>query len=356
MKNKTFIIYIMTVLFAMLFGLAFFNYTFDNYGFFKQNNGESFAAKAVSAGHSIAGLENYDERLFQREVFQNFKTYPESITIGSSRAMLIQASMVKNSNKYFNHSVSGASLEDYIAILGLYTQKEIPLKKVILGVDPWIFNKNNGQNRWLTLSNEYNFMLGYIKNRHTENVVKKYENKYLQLINFENTKNNISQLGKNKKILIIKNENIDSMIKRGDGSIVYPYKIRYQKDSETRILVKKFISGDVYGVENFKELSDIQLFESLVQFLLKKGVTVEIFLPPYHPDAYSYFCTNGRYSYVMKSEEYIRKFAKTNNIRIYGSYNPNIDYFTSEDFTDGMHAKATVSNSSLNAKEISKSP
>lgn len=347
MKNKTFTVGSIFICYIILGGLVYFNYTFDSYGFFKQNNEVSFAAKAVATGNNIAGLENYDERLFQKQVFQNFEVYPETLIIGSSRTMMVQSSMLSNSNRTFNHSVSGASLEDYIAILGLYAQKKVLPKKVIFGIDPWIFNKNNRQSRWLGLSTEYNFILGEIRGTASQVVIKKDENKYFQLINFENTKNNFLHFKESHKIKIITDENIDSTIKRADGSIVYPFKTRFQKDTETQKLVKEYIVGEIYSLGNFKELSNIQLFEDFILFLTKNGVTVELFLPPYHPTVYNYFSNNYQYINVLKSEAYLRKFAKKHSLKVYGSYNPKEYGLTSHDFTDGMHGKSVVSQKIL---------
>lgn len=331
----------------MLLALSFFNYFFDNYGFFQKNNGVSFAAKNVAQGKSIVGLENYDERLFQKQVFHNFESYPEIVIVGSSRSMMIQSAMLNTSEKVFNHSVSGASLEDYIAILGMYAQKNKLPKKIILGIDPWIFNKNNGQDRWKSLLLEYNFMSKELSAKPLQIGVYNDRNKYLQLINFENTKNNMLHLRDSHRIKIITDENIDAAIKRADGSIAYPFKTRFQDDSETQKQAKSYLSGQIYSVENFNELSNIELFETFVSYLSKQGIKVELFLPPYHPTVYAYFANNIKYSKIIEVEKYLKNFASVNDITIYGSYNPSIFGFTSGDFTDGMHGKSLLSEKIL---------
>lgn len=352
MSNKFFTISSILAFCGILLGLASFNYFFDCYGFFQKNNGVAFAAKSVSQGETIAGLENFDERLFQKQVFQNFEAYPDTVIVGSSRSMMIQSSMLGNSGKVFNHSVSGASLEDYIGILGMYTEKNKLPKRIILGIDPWIFNKNNGQDRWKSLLPEYNFMSKEISTEPLQISEHNDKNKYLQLINFENTKNNILHLRDNHRIKIITDENIDAAIKRADGSIAYPFKIRFQEDGETQKQAKSYLSGHIYSVEKFKELSNTKLFETFVTYLVSHGTKVEFFLPPYHPIVYSHFVHNHQYENIMSAEAYLRSFSKTNNILLYGSYNPDIFGFTSNDFTDGMHGKAIVSKKILSNKSF----
>ncbi|HZF69960.1 hypothetical protein [Sulfuricurvum sp.] len=342
MKNKSFSI---TVFFATVFLISIvagFNYFFDSYGFFQNNKGLSAAAKAIGQGRIVAGLENYDERIFQKQIYNNFGKIPDCIAIGSSKSMMIQSNMVTCHGKFFNHSVSDASLEDYISITGIYAKDDRLPKKIILGIDPWIFNKNTGRGDWETLKDEYAFMLSQISTR-KDNKTYDTKNNYLQLINFDNTIYNIEHLNKGNLIKVVINENIDSSIKRADGSIEYPYKIRFQSDVETKKNAIQYISGKVYNLEDFDQLSNVQLFEDFIVYLQHHNIEVEFFIPPYHPIVYDYISNNHKYHNVLKVEEYLNAFAFHHKIKILGSYNPYKYGLTSKDFTDGMHSKSYVS-------------
>lgn len=346
MKNRTFVIntfYLVIGLFTLQIS---FNYLFDSYGFFRKNNSLEIAAKAIAEGHIMAVPTNYDDRIFQKKVFDYFPEKPQCIVIGSSRSMMVESRMVQCSGKFFNHSVSGASLEDAIAILGLYAQNNTLPKKVILGIDPWIFNKHNNQKRWRRLNESYSFLTAQITQGHTKKILPKDQSRYLQLINFENTKYNLlflKQTLKNENgFKIIDNENIDSIIKRPDGSIIYPFKTRYQKDTATLIEAKNYLTPPVYSVENFDELANIQLFEQLIRYLKKQHVEVLFYLPPYHPLAYTYLSNTPKYKNILYAENYLRGYAQKHNIKILGSYNPDVYHFHSIDFTDGMHGKVSV--------------
>ncbi|DAB37967.1 MAG: hypothetical protein A2552_11655 [Sulfuricurvum sp. RIFOXYD2_FULL_44_160] len=342
MKNKSFLIntfYILLVLFSLQIT---FNYFFDSYGFFRDNRNIIFAARAVASGEKIAGLENYDERIFQKKVFENFTEKPQCIVIGSSRSMMIESKMIQHNGKFFNHSVSGASLEDYISITGLYAKDNTLPTKIIFGIDPWTFNKNNDTKNWQSLNDSYSYMMTNITKKNTQLILPKKQNKYLQLINYENTKNNFLNFKHESNLKIIKNESIDKMIKRSDGSIVYPFDIRYQKDIFTLMAAKSYISGPVYCIEKFDKLSNIKLFEQLMSYLKSKNVEIMFFLPPYHPLVYQYLSSNKKYKNVLYTEKYLREYSQKNNIKIFGSYNPNKYNLNSTDFTDGMHGKSTV--------------
>jgi hypothetical protein len=56
---------------------------------------------------------------------------------------------------FFNHGVSGATIEDDIAILELYLENGPAPRTIIIDVDPWILNANNRQMSWMTLKGEY---------------------------------------------------------------------------------------------------------------------------------------------------------------------------------------------------------
>lgn len=351
MKNiyKQYTLYIIITTLLLLLCTGIFNFTVDSAEIIKPSNGVSFAAKAIATGHNVAGLENYDERLFQKQVFNNFITYPDCIIIGSSRTMMIQSDMIKDAKKVFNHSVSGAFLEDYIAIIGMYSKKNVLPKKIIIGADPWIFNSYNGPSCSVSLTKEYQHMVRKINKKDSQKVIKnqKKENKYFQLINFENTKNNFLHIKKADKIFITSNENINVGIKRSDGSIRYPSKIRYQTDEETKKKAREYTIKPIYNVENYKELSNLKIFENFINYLTMQGTEVVFFLPPYHPIVYSYFKKHYEYKNILKSEDYLRTFARKNHLKLYGSYDPVKYDFSSTDFTDGMHGKAVISQKIL---------
>ena len=60
-------------------------------------------------------------------------------------------------NQLLNLSVSGASIEDQIAITEMAIEKFQP-QTIILGADPWLFNETQFKpysDRWKTISDEY---------------------------------------------------------------------------------------------------------------------------------------------------------------------------------------------------------
>ena len=99
-------------------------------------------------------------------MFEKFK--PQTLVIGSSRVWQISSDIYDG--ELLNLGVAGASIEDHIAISEMAIEKFKP-KRILLGVDPWLFNKYNYQARWKSLSKEYRLAAENIRLTETKNKI-----------------------------------------------------------------------------------------------------------------------------------------------------------------------------------------
>ena len=326
--------------------VSLFNFFVDSAGIFGNKSYLSKAVQDLVDGNKIAGLDNYDERVFQQLIIQKNQKKVDTIALGSSRSMMIRKRYVE-STKFFNHSVSGASLEDYIAIVDLYeTKKKYIPKYVIIGVDPWIFNKFNAQLRWRSLKDNYFHLFSKIMHKSIKNKIIVDNNRWKQLINYEYTISNILFLKKNFRhnpYSITNTIDIESSIRDIDDSLYYPLSQRTPKEKEVKESAINYAKdGQVYSLEKFDKMSNIEEFENFINYLKRNGVKVTFVLFPYHPISYDLLINNPKYAIIQDVESYLRKFAKNNNIEIIGSYNPHKYNFTNKDFMDGMHGLEIV--------------
>ena len=347
-KNIRWLKYSISLMLIIILIISIFNFKIDSLGLFGNSNYLSKAAKSLTNGNMIAGLKDYDERLFQELIIKNLKVKNDVIAIGSSRTMQLRKRyFLEDGKNFFNHSVSGATLEDYIAIIGAYEllHQYIP-SVVIFGIDPWVFNKNNSQNRWKSLNKYYKYEIAKIYNK------KKYSdrsiniNKWQQLINYDYTISNIkfykALLKKKGQIFYITDTiNVDDSIKETDGSIHYPFKKRYIKENKVKINAIAYTNKPVYSLEKFIELNndDIKLFENFIKYLHSKNTKIIFFLPPYNPITYDLLIKKPEYQIINKVEKYLVKFANKSNITLKGSYNPHKYNLVNKDFYDGMHGR-----------------
>lgn len=336
----------MIFMFVLLAATGIFNFTIDSAGIFSHNELEEVAGALIN-GKMIAGLVNYDERHLQKLIIENSRDKFDIISLGSSRSMQLRHSFLRFEDarqKFFNHSMSGSSLEDYMAIIGLYESKGYLPKKVVIGVDPWIFNKNSTQIRWKSIGKYYKNVFGKIYGTKVE-VDLSDNSKYLQLINLDYTTGNLTSLttrNRKDKFFITDTIDIDDTIIEPDGAKHYPFKSRFPRDIDTQNSAKMAANAPVYSLEMFYKLSNTQLFEDFIAYLQKNGIEVMLLLPPYHPITYNLLVKDPKYKIIMDVEMYLKNLASSRNLKISGSYDPINDKFSSVDFFDGAHGKDIV--------------
>jgi len=325
-----------------------FNYKVDTAGIFSTDSCLRAAAHAMANGKIVAGLgdEAFDGRLFQILFIKEIKKEVDIIALGSSRTKEVRQRYLSKENlNFYNHSVNDASMQDYIAILGAYKKikKYLP-KEIIIGIDPWAFNKNSGRNRWKSISEYYDYMQQEISsaNIKTDKIVP-FINNLKQLGNYEYTLTNIRYLYRRYKkqdngYYIAKDITVDDYLREPDGSLHYPDSVKNLEESKLITKSKNYAAGNIYSLENYHELAYTKNFNALIQYLKKEDVKITLFLPPYNPIPYDILKTQKKYR-INEIENYLRKYAYENNLNVIGSYNPHKLNLQMSDFFDGMHLK-----------------
>lgn len=288
------------------------------------------------SGKYITNISNYDDRVFQKEIIENIKNTPETIVIGSSRTMLIDSSFA-GGGRFFNHSVSGASLEDEIAIYQIYKENKKLPKNIWLGIDPWFFNEDNGQERWKSIGEYYSRFF----NNDTEENSELY--KYSELISFSYFQSSLKKLpavisGKDNPVATTNLYN-KTNTKLTDGSITYGKTYREASPEKVRSKAEQYLTGELYSLDHFNEISPElwNNFEKFISELKKYNINISLILTPYHPIVYNRI--KDDYKQVIVLEEKLRSFAELNNIKLHGSYNPEKINLDENHFFDGMHCK-----------------
>jgi hypothetical protein len=303
---------------------------------------ENKIANILIEGNNVTNITNHDERILQREWIDKLDSSPDIIILGSSRSMMIREKDFEN-KKLINNAVSGASIEDLIAIYQIYKSKNIPPKKIILGLDPWIFNENNGEKRWLSLQKEYDSFY----NRESDNKESDYY-KLKQLVSISyfqsSLKRGLSKIFKENVDPIITNKIYNQeQTKLSDGSITYDKKYTESSNYETvNRRAIEYNTGPMYNLEKFKYISPklFKEFEKLCLEILNNNIELSIWIPPYHPKVYKKL--KQEYQILLKLENKILNFASSKKIEVSGSINPHKSGFISENFYYGMHLKEDI--------------
>lgn len=335
---KQFILKVIFVLTPILLLVIGVNYFGDAANLFKEGF-EKKVAKELNKGQNVTNVYNYDERLLQKYRIHELNYCPDIVVLGSSRVMLLNSNDFKGQT-FYNAGVSSSSFEDILVMFEFFKQKNCLPKKIIIGLDPWTLNENNGQTRWTAFSKEFNSIFKQLTKKESSIHENWKDSKYLQLISPSYFKSSYKNLFTELSQPISTKNPVNSRFTRHpDGSISYDSIYRSVTPKELEKRAVDYISGEVFCIEKFEKLSpDIELLlEKFLVYLKAKKCEVTILIAPYHPDVYAFISKTKKYQNVIKSEKYFRQLASKHNIKLIGSFNPKVLKFDNSYFYDGMH-------------------
>lgn len=332
--------------------IAMINVIVDPANIYKKGY-EAKAAGLLLGGENVIGMTNYDERIFQEEFIKGEKKCPDTIILGSSRVMTLSDEVISDMGDYKNHGVSGAGIYDYLGILGVYEACNKLPEKVIIGLDPWILNENNGDTRYQSFIQyvaRFEETLEGKRGLNIERMLASLE-KEMQLLSVPYYQSSMKKLLKNPKEALKMGMEVDfygtleieseKNIRYIDGSIEYGQEEREKSVEAVNDSARAYVAGNIYQMEEYNLLnkSYCTLLERTIDYLQEKEVEVIIYLPPYHPYVHQYLINTSGYHCFFEAEEYFLHLAEEKGIKVFGSYNPQLLGCTEEDFMDGMHMK-----------------
>lgn len=344
-KNRSFL-HRLTLLLPIILFVVFLNARVDPAHLFQEGYERGIAELLLSRSN-VANVSNYNDRLVQKFYIEGLHQGYNVTILGSSRAMAIHSYMVRG-RTFFNHSVSGASLQDHVAILELYALHQLRMNTIIIELDPWLLNANNGQQQWLELSSEYHAAirrLGLSPGRNNMNDLDLFSDagRYFELIS-------PSYFQESWRIWLLSLRDPDSVpgdyyptsevvgqtaIRLSDGSLSPGIQERSAESPNVNV------QNAVITLRNFNRLDpDLKrLFETQILSLQDDGVTVLFLLTPYHPDAYEFLIQSLEYGMLVEAQKYFTEFAAAHGIILLGSYNPVEAGCTGNEFYDEQHPR-----------------
>jgi len=327
-----------------LLSVAIVNYKVDPAHLFSDGEYEKGIASLLLAGDNITVSTNYDERNMNKIYINGLNQPKEVIVFGSSRSMHL-TSILFPGRSFFNNSVSAASIEDYLAIYDLYRRRNYVPSIVVLGLDPWILNKNNGATLWTSLKEEYLEMINILNLpaatcSSSQDI---WAVKFKQLFSLRYFTESLTRLfsGKGGYSRVEDSNFADAGI-LNDGSRVMDFKSRNRTVEEVEASAIDWAGqAPVSNLGDFTEL-DRGLTDTLVKFidyLQENGVKVVFYLPPFHPSTYHIIAESPKYGIILSAEQCFRDIAGSHGIQVLGGYNPADSRSTREEFYDSIHPK-----------------
>ena len=279
----------------------------------------------------------YSTKIDERQFIKNRIIYetmtPKILVMGSSRIM--QISNENFNEQILNLSVSGASIQDQITIIEMAIEKFNP-DKILLGADPWLFNKHNNQTRWKSIQKEYQLAISNINlmnkkqkvlgSRDEEENYFFYEYFLDKFYNFLNIRNLEIELDESI------NNNLTKDIILRDGTRVY-------RKQDIKNKIEPMLIN--YSMEKYVFSNDYyNIYKNFIEYLQKvHNKEVILVLSPYYSPSYE--LTIKEKSFYLESEKKFKEISEETNIQIIGSYNSLLTTCSVDEFIDSRHPKSS---------------
>lgn len=269
----------------------------------------------------------------------------DTVIVGSSKVGLINEHVLETNN-FVNNYVGYAVLEDYMAIFNLYAENKIP-RRVIIGVDPWIFNANNADagpkqtefwdyeaDKWLSRIGYHSLMFESARQE-----IGRY--KYLMdMFSLSYFQDSLKHVFENVYVVPATGANKDVVYQHATMEVDLLDENNWDDEISADSILKDIALEGKAKFNDFHCLDDtkVKMFEKSVEHLINEGVEVQIVLPPFHPVAYDWIEENC--PVVCDCEQYLISFCKKNGLECVGSYNSRMMGIDGKCFYDAMHLRS----------------
>jgi hypothetical protein len=342
----------------VLVAIAAVNMSVDPAHLFRGPALEKEAAALLATGNNVGGVGACDDRLLQRYVAEARTEAPQTLVLGSSRTLCLSAKGLELPSLY-NASVTEATLEDHEALLEIYAERDLLPKRLILGVDPWAFNADNGLDGWLSLEQfqkAFSSRAGRADNGRPSRdlfsslgrMSQAFSPSYLQA-SLEELSHRASSKGDGRnqgEVWVAETEEGEEPIRHPDGSISYGKSFRERSSATARAEAIAYASKFEKSFRLFSLVRPewMQRFEDLLAFCRDQDIEVVLLLCPYHPQTFAGFLESPGLRMGEDAESLTRRLAARYDLTVVGSYDPTIAGVGEDDFLDALHLRPEAAN------------
>jgi hypothetical protein len=304
-------------------------------------------ATALAEGLTVGVESNLNERALKRALVAAQGSNRATVVLGSSRVMEIGERLV--GPDVVNLGVSGASIEDFVALIQLYRTRGITVPRYLIGLDPWILNENSEQDRWIEFSEEFETFEGSRPRSRWHEIGRLLSPNYFRF-SVDALWGRLFQGEVEFKTFSDGHAAPGTFIFLPDGSIRYGAAYREVSAAEVMEKARAYTLGTVYSLDGFTALSSRlqDLLTELVAAVRADGSEIELLLVPYHPLVYDVLGADPKYEQVAAFEAWVQDQARSLDIPLRGALDPSRLGLGNRDFYDGMHVRDEALASVLN--------
>jgi hypothetical protein len=312
------------------------------------------AAGALRPGLAVLDYTNVDERGFQRARLEAIER-PRTVAFGSSRIMqLTTAAAGAAAGEFYNTGMSGATIEDHVAMWAvLLRQGKVPAT-AIFALDPWIFNTAHEQVRWRVLAAEIDryrratgaggaaALLGPLD----EVVYRWYQAR--ELLSYAVLRKSAGDVRRAARAaasgdgwhVAPEAEAAGGQLLRADGSLRYEGAFLARPPAVRRATAVRYGADLLSKLHDFRwDAARVADLQGLWTDMRRRGVAVVAFVPPYHPAAWRILGSDERFQRTVATGARALERAAAPLGVVFGDFSdPASVPCREEEFHDGDHA------------------
>jgi len=303
-------------------------------------------ARLLLEGKPVTHINQPDEAAILQNYFSGLTGTPDVLVVGSSRTKLLRADSFPGQT-FFNASLSGASMTDYLAVTNLVESRGglphtmvIELSAFLLSdeiVSVWpqfVVQKDALEAHFI------DGMPGPPLTAPPAPTLKSYSRflqpDYFQLSFYTLLDTRLGDAQGSEYHVLQNNEDPTGMTYLADGSEIFPPQRRKNlgKDSVTALA----IDAGNYSAGIPKKIVPEQkrILEAYLTYLQAHDVNVILYIAPYHPASYEIMLTN-KYNIIVDIQKYYEELAARLDMQLVGSFNPADLGITKDVYYDATH-------------------
>ena len=283
-------------------------------------------------------------------------TTAQCAVIGSSHIMQISSLrkerlLSDNCPSLINLGVSGASLEDYLALSEAILRNEKPPKVIVFGIDPWSLNFNR-DSRWVRYKQNFFNIKSKLEGEYHDDNSSSTLALMRNLINREYLLRSVQLIRSERRPIKNVQEfdhqvGLDDPVLLPDGSLIYSGK--YMRNA----FASKISGIHGFGIRGPRWVTEkaVELFIRLVNHLQQQKFKIIFVLVPYHPAVWN-IAEHSAVTAINVVESKVHEIARSTGVQVVGSYNPSNIGCTADEFFDAVHGK-TICLTKLEGASVS---
>ena len=318
---------------------------FDSYN---KLSPKQIVKQLVQSDHGLIVVnDTWNERDLKHELALR-PTTSQCAVIGSSRVMQISSFRKERSlsnicPSLINLGVSGASLEDFLALSETILRNEKPPKVIVFGIDLSNFNFNR-DSRWIRHKQKFFNIKSKLEGEYPDDNSFSTLALIRNLINREYLLRSIKLLRSGKTRPFKNAQKFDHQVELDNPLLLPDGSLFYSDDYVNRAteIIGIHALGDVIKIRGSRWVNEkaVKLFIRLVNHLQQQKFKIIFVLAPYHPAVWDIAEEFG-ITEINAVESKVHEIARLTGVQVMGSYNPSHIECTVDDFFEAAHPKAT---------------